>query len=143
MRRRTQSPSCRRCERENVLWCGQVTTHVMKVPTYVWTSAGLVVLVALVAGLAKASETSTKTAPDAIAKQLIESAKTALTAARQDANMVQKLADAINGLAYISSAKMLTSSDGNLEELTRINVRDLQAMLRSEQQEAQDALALV
>lgn len=113
----------------------------MKVPTYVWTSIGLVAAVTLVAGLAKASETSTKTGPDTVAKRLIESAKTCLTAAQQDSNMVQKLADAMNGLAYVSSARMLTASDGNLEELTRTNVQDLAAMLRTQQQDAQEWLA--
>jgi len=106
------------------------------IPTFVWTSVGVAALVLLIGGLGIAGQGATRTSPDALAKELVQSAATYLKNAQQDSSMLQKFADAQFGLAYINAARMATSSDADLNRLTKLNVADVYDLLRTQQQEA-------
>ena len=109
----------------------------LKVPIYIWTSIGLVVLMAVIAGASKAAGGPSRTSPERSAKQLLITAKQKCNAAMQDTDMLMKLTDAHYGLAYLAAARVLSLSDTDLEALTQINVGDLNATLQAEQQQAQ------
>jgi hypothetical protein len=71
------------------------------IPIYTWTSLGIIVLVGVIAGLAKACET---TSPSTIPKKLIQSAKEHLGTGDVSASR-----------AYMHAANMLGRTDANLE----------------------------
>ena len=117
--------------------------HPMKVPLYAWTSAGIVLLVFIIAGLSKATQVAPRTSPDKVAKQLLESAQQKLRAAQQDSKPLQKICDAQFGMAYINASRMLSASDAVLTGISGVHVGDLHASLRAQQEEAYDSLTLL
>jgi len=116
-----------------------------KVNSFVWVCIATVVTVALVAGLAKAASPSTSKlngASAAGAKQLLESAKRFSMRAEQNKSPLEKLSNAHFGLAYISAARVLSTSDKELEDASGVRVNELHATLRLQQKTASDALGL-
>ena len=109
----------------------------MKIPLYVWTSVGLVVLMGVIAGISRGTAGPSRPSSGNKAKQLLMSAKQKCNAAVQDTDMLTKLTDAHYGLAYLAAARLLSLSDNELEALTQINVGDLDATLQAEQAQAQ------
>ena len=93
-------------------------------------------LAILIAGLAKAAKPSSSTSTTKVAAQLVASAKARLRAAQQDADPTQKLVDAAEGLQFVNVARLLVTSDRDLESLTHTNISDLQAMLATERESA-------
>lgn len=114
----------------------------MRIPLYVYSSVGAVVLLFLVAGLSKAAQVAPQTSPDKVAKQLLQSAADKLRAAEQDAKPIQQLCDAHFGMAYVNAARMLSTSDAALATSTGVNVGDLHASLRAHQQDAYESVCL-
>ena len=103
---------------------------------------GVVLLVVIIAGLSKATQVAPRTSPDKVAKQLLESAQQKLRAAQQDGKPLQKLCDAQFGMAYVNASRMLSTSDTVLTGITGVNVGDLHASLRAQQEDAYEGLTL-
>ncbi len=116
----------------------------MKVPEYAWVALGVLLLVTLVAALARAATAPPKKLTGRaldVARQLIQSACRSARAAEQDLKYVQKLTDAQFGLAYVNSARLLARSDDVLEAVTDTKIDELFATLRAHQRVALDAIA--
>lgn len=111
------------------------------VPPFAWIAVGMAALVILVAGLAKAAAPSTHVStPDTVMRHLVTAAVSGAKASAQDADPVQRLSDAVSGVARLDAARQLARSDTALESATGVNLPAVYASLRSQQKDATDAL---
>ena len=104
---------------------------------FVWVSVATVALVAVVAGIARATD------PNPIKlsskerfgiQQLIDNARTMSKQAEQDADLTQRLTDICFGLAYVNSARLL-ATDLVIEDVCGVKVDELYSTLRALQQQ--------
>jgi hypothetical protein len=106
---------------------------VRKVPTAVWVSVAVVVMVALVAGLSRATQPSSHNLtgkPLTAARELLSSAKQLAKQATQDVDLRQRHRDVDTGLAFIAAARFL-APDSVLETKCGVKVDELFATLRA------------
>ena len=110
------------------------------VPPFVWISVSTVILVTVVAYLARMAEDgsafTTSGRANASAKQFIDSAVRSACRAEQDVKPVQQLSDAQFGLAYINCGRLLAGSDATLETLTSTRISELHIALKTLQRDA-------
>lgn len=103
----------------------------------------VVLLVGLVAGLSRATVSTTRKLSSrdvSVLKQLVNSACRMSRKAEQNSKLLQTLTDVQFGLAYVNSARVLGGSDEILEEVTGIKVNELYMTLRSQQRQALDSI---
>ena len=110
------------------------------VQPYVWISLATVIVVSIVAGLARAAGNSSSSqltgrAANA-ATQIIDSAVRSCYKAEQDALPTQQLTDAQFGLAYVNCGRLLAGSDAALEEVTSTRIDELHLNLKAQQRDA-------
>ena len=106
---------------------------VKKVPSAVWATLGIVVMVAVVAGLARAaSPPSTQLTGKSLAsaRELLQSAKQLAKQAAQDVDARQRHRDIDTGLAYIAAARFL-APDSVLEQRCAVKVDELYATFKA------------
>ncbi len=108
--------------------------HVLrKVPAAAWAGIAVIVLVLLVAGLARAATPSANTLSGKAflaAQELLTSAKRLAKQATQDVDSRQRARDIDTGLAFICAARFL-ASDAVLERRCGVKVDELFATLRA------------
>lgn len=118
-------------------------THIrMQIPIYGWVSGATILCVAVIAGLARATD------PDAhridiksvrAIKSYIENAVRLKKQALQDADLLQRLTDICFALAYINAARII-APDSTLEEKCGVKVDELHVTLRALQRDCLDEL---
>ena len=104
-----------------------------QVPGPVWVTVVTIVLLALVAGLARAAAPSKHSLGGkslTTAKELLESAKQLARQAAQDVEPRQRTRDVDTGLAYVAAARFL-APDAVLESKCGVKVDELAATLRA------------
>jgi hypothetical protein len=111
------------------------------VQPYVWISLAAIVIVATIAGLARAAadggdagRVTTRTVNTAC--QLVESAVRSASKAQQDTQAIQQLTDAQFGLAYVNCGRLLIGSDSVLDDVTSTRVGELHIALKALQRDA-------
>ncbi len=116
----------------------------VEVQPYMWASIGVVVLVAVIAGLARAAHSSDKQLTGSACTTVthfIDSAVRSACQAEQDGQPIQQLSDAQFGLAYVNCSRLLAGSDELLEGVTNTRIGELHAALKTQQREALQKIA--
>lgn len=109
----------------------------MYVPLYVWVSIATVLIVAAVAGIAKAADPHpTKLNGKALyaVQQYIDSAIKLQKQAEQDADLQQRMTDICFAMAYVNAGRIL-ATDVTIEDKCGVKVDELHATLRAQQQQ--------
>lgn len=113
---------------------------VIDIQPYVWVATATVVLVAVVAGLARLAKSGTEAGmgkrAHASALQFIDSAVRSARRAEQDTQPIQQLSDSQFGLAYINCGRLLAGSDAVLEDITSTHINELHIALKAQQRDA-------
>jgi hypothetical protein len=102
------------------------------VPPFMWVGAGVVALVGIVAGLARAAESTA--ALDASSQQAVRTCmrnarKCCAAASNTQLSSAQRLAEAEAGLAYVTAARALAPSDTQLGQLCGFRPQEVREML--------------
>ena len=114
----------------------------MHIPIYGWVSAATVLCVAIIAGLARATDPDTRrlNAKTIHAmKNYMDSAVRLKKQALQDADLLQRLTDICFSLAYINAARVI-ASDGVIENKCGVKVDELHVVLRAMQRDCLDEI---
>lgn len=104
-----------------------------RIPPYMWAGAGVVALVALVAGLARAAEPSGRadSRTQVAVKTFIRSARQCCAHAGNSAlGRAERLSHARSGLAYTSAAQTLLPSAQDIDAVCGVRFGELQSQLR-------------
>ena len=114
----------------------------MHVPIYGWVSGATILGVAVIAGLARATDPDTQRLngkPLYAIKSYMDSTIRLKKQALQDANLLQRLTDICFALAYINAARVI-ASDSVIENKCGVKVDELHITLRALQRECLEEL---
>jgi len=114
---------------------------IIDVQPYVWVGTATVVVVVVVALLARLAHGGTEAGgvgkrAHASAVQYIDSAVRSACRAEQDTQPLQQLSDAQFGLAYVNCGRLLAGSDATLEDITSTRISELHIALKAQQRDA-------